>query len=1141
VTESGARGSKLGDSEGSRRLVGRARELVEIEGALRDAARRHGRLVLIAGEPGIGKTCLAEAVSGHAATEGMLPLWGRVWESAGAPAYWPWIQLLRTLIGTRDPPRLETELGAGATWLVQMLPELSDLLPSTAVPRARDAEKARFALFDAVTRFLRNAADQTPLVIVLEDLHAADPDSLLLLDFAARAIADARILLLGTYQHPAAHLRPDAEKLIGAASRDGATITLQGFDERDVGRLVEQCTGQQWPPEFLRALRATTEGNPFFTSEVARLMSAEGTTDGPLEADRVPGFPLPNTVREAIRRRFESLTPGAVQVLEAAAVIGREFQLPTLQRAAGEKENLVGAIEEAVSAGLIAEMPGSIGRFRFTHNLIRETLYSGVGRARRVQLHRAVGEALESLYGEAPAHLVELAHHFAEASPGGDADKALYYAVSAARQAMRFFAYEQAAELYELALSLTEMLQPDPHRHAELLLALGQARARADHLASRDALVAAADAARVAGDPRLLAEAGLAIRAFPRGSGVLDNQPSGLLNEALEWLDDTDSPLRAKVLARLGVSLYYWPGTEEQRRSLAKEAVAMARRLDEPATLAHVLSNAQLATWGPDTTELDLGWMEELLPLTQEIGDDELELAARNRQIDFLIELGRLAEAESALTELALTASHSADPRTEAYVGLHAARLAIIDGRYADAERMNAHAAAEGARLRDPTLVGLAGAQLFSLRWPEGRLAELEEATREAAATDATPAWSAALALVWCEIGKETEARRQLERLAARDFRDLPRYNGWLVTMAVLSEVAVRLGDVRLSERLSELLEPFAGRNVITPQAAFVGPVARFLAILAGARSDWEAVEAHLLAAREAAERMNSRPVRLRVTMDEVEMRLKRDHDGDRERALELLDEADALVEALGVDSFTERVERLRGAIGAERPSTATAAAARPALPPSACLRREGDVWTFELDQRSVRLRDSKGLRCLAVLLANPGAEIYAAELARPGEGSDPRAGDQARAEGLSLRTAASDDAGPLLDAEAKSAYRRRLEELHEELDEAESFNDPERAAGAREEIDFLTRELAGAVGLGGRDRKAASNPERARVSVTKAIRATIKRVGEHDPELGHELGVTIRTGTFCTYQPDPRRPLVWRVDLGSSQHGALT
>ena len=265
---------------------------------------------------------------------------------------------------------------------------------------------------------------------------------------------------------------------------------------------------------------------------------------------------------------------------------------------------------------------------------------------------------------------------------------------------------------------------------------------------------------------------------------------------------------------------------------------------------------------------------------------------------------------------------------------------------------------------------------------------------------------------------------------------------------------------------------------------------------------------------------MNAPGVRLRTDMAEAQMLVARDRTGDPERALELLGGCGDLARNLDLEYVNEMIDSRRSALTGQRSELPRRRPGTAGCPRHASLRREGDVWAFDLDQQSVRVRDSKGVRCLAALLANPGVEIHAAELAQAGvelDGEDQARATAARAE---LSGATSDDAGPLLDAEAKAAYRRRLDELREEIEEAESFNDPERAAHAREEMDFLVRELAGAVGLGGRDRKAASSSERARVSVTKAIRATVRRIGEHDPNLGRELEATVRTGTYCISGP---------------------
>jgi hypothetical protein len=253
---------------------------------------------------------------------------------------------------------------------------------------------------------------------------------------------------------------------------------------------------------------------------------------------------------------------------------------------------------------------------------------------------------------------------------------------------------------------------------------------------------------------------------------------------------------------------------------------------------------------------------------------------------------------------------------------------------------------------------------------------------------------------------------------------------------------------------------------------------------------------------------------------------------GDIEQAAELLQRAGEIASELGLDRIVERAERARKDLGELEPAqVAEALAKRPSeavSPAQAELCREGDVWAFHFDGRAIRVRDSRGIRSLAVLLDNPGVEIHSLELAALGADPETRGRANVPPDGTA---SGADGAGPVLDTAAKAAYRRRLEELREEAEQAESFNDPERAAKAKDEIDVLTQALASAVGFGGRDRKSASNAERARVAVTKAIRATLKRINELDTDLGQELGATIRTGTFCAYEPDRRQPVTWRVE----------
>ncbi|HEX8066829.1 MAG TPA: AAA family ATPase [Thermoleophilaceae bacterium] len=1113
----------MGDrSTAEEALLGRERELAELGAAVEAAVSGHGAVCLLTGEPGIGKTSLAGAVAERAERRGALVRWGRAWEGGGAPAFWPWVQVVRELSRGRDAAWLRERLGPGAPWIAQVVPEVREQVPGIDEPGSLDTDQARFALFDAVATFLRALSAERPLALVLDDLHAADPSTLRMLEFACHAVRGAPILVLAAYQEQAAQARPEIEKLVVEVAREGTRVVLRRLDPDDVARLVERREGVRPEPALACELWETTEGNPFFASEVVRLLAVEGglRPDGG-RAGGPARIPLPDTVREAIRRRLAPLGPEVVETLGLAAVIGRELPLAVLERATGAgREELLDALDRASSAGLAGEVPGSPGAYRFAHGLVRETLYGDLAPSRRTRMHGAVGDALSERYGAAvDAHLAELAHHYLLAAPVGFAEKAVDYATRAGRRAMRLLAYEEAARLFEGALGALELAGSGTERRAELLLALGRARVRAGDGAARETLLAAAGAARSLDRPDLLAEAALAFRAFARQPGLVDDEVVALLEEALRRLDAAEVGLRARLTVRLAVQLFDRRDAGDRREELVDEAIAAARGLGDPATLAYVLSNAQLVRWTAGRVEECRAYSEEVLALAEETGDIDLAVTARSRQIDLYLGVDDLAGADLELEALDRLVRELSDPRAHAHVAVQRARRALIEGRFDDAERLMAEGEAHGERARDEAVPLVVAGLRWASYWSRGRLAELERAARQVA--DAAPGlrvWRAGLALVYCHQGREAEARRELDRLAARDFADIPRNDTWLIAMGVASEVVAHLGDERRAAALYELLSPFAGRNVLALHGAYVGPVSRNLALLAAVRRDWDAAEAHLVAARAQAERSGARPVLAMLCLEEARMLLGRGAPGDRERGDELLAEASERAAALGADGIAAAAAELRGGL-----SLAPA--------PAASLRREGDVWLFEYEGRSVRVRDSKGVRYLARLLASPGVEVHALELVG-GEAEGRRRLAAAAAADAGLRVGEG-DAGPLLDARAKAAYRERLEELREELEEAESWSDPERAARAREEIDHLTRELAGAVGLGGRDRRAGSSAERARVNATRSIRTALRRIADYSPDLGRELDATVRTGTFCAYEPDARRPVSWTIEEG--------
>jgi hypothetical protein len=1140
-----AHGSDAIAGSGELPLLGRGRELGELMAALDDARAGRGGVVLLGGEPGIGKTRLARALGERAREAGAQVAWARGWDGGGAPAFWPWLQVLRALSEDRPDDRLIAALGAGARRVAQISPELRARLGLAEIAEPAESEQARFALFDAVAVFLRNVAGDAPVVVLLDDIHTADLPSLLLLAFLARAIGDCPVLVVTTHHEAGPKRGPEVEGVFGELSRFGRRIELRGLDDADLRRLIAHRSGADPPDELVSSLAAVTEGNPFFSDEVVRLLVAQSRAGAPLH----PGarVPLPDGVRDAIRRRLQPLSAATREVLEIASVAGRGFRVATLERAAGiGRAELLERLDEALAQHVLAEAPSQAGSFRFAHGLIRETLYNDLSAIRRARLHGAVGEALERAGNSAHrpgAGLLELAHHFIEAAPAGDARRALDHAERAGHEALRVLAYEQAADLFDAALRALDLTgEQDERRRGELILARGQAQMHAGEDAGRGTLLDAVAIARALPDHDLLGRAALSLGGFGLSPGIVDDQLVTVLEEALAAIDPADSALRARLLVRLAVAIY-WCNEPDRREALVGEAVSIARRLGDPATLAFVLDQGRIATSGPDTLERELAWAHELFALAEDVGDHELAVRARVWHIDLLLELDDLPAADMAIAALDRIATDVRDPRARSYIPLHRARRALMEGRAEDAQRLIDEGVQLAWSLQDSTVPILAGAQLFSLRRAQGRLGELEGAVRQFAdSLPAMPAWRCALAVLYLDDGRAGEARRELEHLAAEGFADVPRDNVWMLTMALLAELCEGLGDGERAAQVQALLEPFERRNVVSPEGIFGGPVTRYLALCAAARADWDAARDHMRAAREAAERLSLGPMLALLALDEARILARRNGPGDAEAACRLLAEARERSAALGVPVLgpkLERVERQVGATpGGANGSGATAEAAPGPPDPGAALvaslRREGDVWRIEFEGRTLYVKDAKGLRHLGLLLGHPGVEFHAVDIVGAAGGLVAGGGRaEATAAGPDLEIRREGDAGALLDSQAKREYRARLEDLRADIQEAEEFNDPERAARAREEMAFIAQELSSAVGLGGRDRRAASNAERARVNVTRAVRGAIRRIAAEDGSLGRELETTVHTGYFCRYEPDPRRPVTWQVDGG--------
>jgi DNA-binding SARP family transcriptional activator/tetratricopeptide (TPR) repeat protein len=895
-------------------FVAREWELATLAAGLDDALAGRGRLFLLVGEAGIGKSRLADEFAARAKERGALVLWGRCWEAGGAPAYWPWLQSLRTYLRSRDAAGPRAELQAPAPELAQLLPELGDLYPDQPTAPTLDPDTARFRLFESVTAFLRSAARAQPLLLVLDDLHAADEPSLLLLRFLAGELAEIPMVVVGTYrEEDATEDEPASASLAELRRLPSRHIRLGGLAAEHVGDYIELATGVTPPLSLVEAIHAETEGNPLFVGEVVRLLAAEGRLSEP----PAPGWRLqiPPGLHDVITRRLRRLSKDCRRALTLAAILGREFSLEALERVSeATGDELIEALDEAFSARVLTEVPGAPGRIRFSHARVRDALYDDLSTPRRAQLHRRVGAALEDLYADDPEpYLAELAHHYFLAGPGGDVDKTIDYTRRAGERAMAQLAYEEAVRQYQMSLrALDRRSGKEDAERCELLLALGDAQARAGDLPSaRETFVAAAEIARKTGAPEALARAALGYGGrfvWVRGAGEARLVP--LLEDALEALPREDSALRVKVLARLAGALRGQP-LLEPRASLSLQAVEMARRLGDAETLAYALSARWTAVWTPDNTDERLSLAAELLELARAVGDKEREVEGHGARLYALMELAD-PSADAELESRDRLATYLGQPAQLWLVATNRAMLALLRGRLAEGEQLAVSALELGARAQPRDALFSYRLQLYALYREQGRLHELAETIeRSVEEYPEYPVLRCVLARLYTEVDRADLGRHALEAIATDGFSALPRDHDWLFGMALLAEVAHSLGELGSAGTLYELLSPYAARHAFTPPQASVGAVSRCLGALAEVMGRCEEAVRYFETALETNARMGARPWVAHTEYDYAHMLLGRDAPGDSERAHGLLESCVSTCQELGMSALADRARIL--------------------------------------------------------------------------------------------------------------------------------------------------------------------------------------------------------------------------------------
>jgi DNA-binding winged helix-turn-helix (wHTH) protein/tetratricopeptide (TPR) repeat protein len=867
-------------------LVGREGELARVEEIVRDAVAGRARVLVVSGEPGIGKTRLLDEIAARAKAQGMTVLSGRCYEGdEGAPALWPWTEILRQ--AARIDPEGVAALG----------PELApDAAPRASARVDPDPLRARFQLFDRVASLLARIAEATPLALAIDDLDRADEASLLLLKLLARGLREARVLIACALRAPVAGTLAEA---LGAIAREPShrALPLSGLGEDEVRRFLEAQGGTAAQPELVRAVHARTGGNPFFLTQVVHVLATHAGADA--EAALLELL-LRSSTGDAIRAHLERLSPACREALGVAAVCGRVFDLGPLAAAAEKGAPAVLALlDEAIAAGIVRADEARSGRFRFVHALVRDALYGAIPLSARVTLHARIGEALAARDEAGTAQsIAEIAYHLVHAAPLGGAARAAEYAVRAAEEAQRAGLHEDAARLYERALEALDLATSDPIRRVEVMLALGNARFRAGDLArSKQIFEQSARLARALGDGDKFADAALGY-ALEDERSAADQRRIAILEEGLAAISGGSEARRALLTGRLAVAQYF-AVEAAARETLGRNAVAAARRAGDPAALAFALRCLHFVLLSPSTAEERSAVSHELVTLARRLDDREGLLRALACRIADGLELGRIAEADADVAAHASIAADLGQPAHQWSARAFRAGRALAGGRVSDAAALlAAHTAPAGAL-----------PLLFQLRRAERRLGEIVPDLGAAAARAPERALRRAmLGIASLEAGDRDAARRALEALVGPAHSAIRVDLEWLAAVAHLAEIACALGDERRGAILHDALAPYADRLVLAGSGTVaLGPGAHFAGLAASAAGRHDEAVRRLEEAITLSRRFGAPPFEARARLALASACVRRGARGDRSRARELAAEARVNAEQIGHADLAER------------------------------------------------------------------------------------------------------------------------------------------------------------------------------------------------------------------------------------------
>lgn len=1137
-------------------FVGRKTELRFLAEQVAAAKGGHGRFCLLSGETGIGKSRLLDQVTRESFAEGVRFVRARFGAARPADSGRVWSRVVRDCIagGSRSE---QVESGvAGA----RVNP--SGLLASSLGQRGQDWQVSDHSQIDtesiaeSLKILLLRASEAQPLVIVLDDLHNAESLTREFLGALSAQLEGLPVLMIGAANDDRAAYELPQRTFASA----GEHYRLGPLSYDETGEMVSFRTGESARSAFVAQVYSLSGGNPMLIREVLK--------QAPLADSReATWMMLSPRARAAIHGRLSGFSREARRVLAVAAVINGDL-IPAVLGAASElrSEAMVAALDELIRAGLIrTARPGR--SLTLAMDIAGEAALSDLPAGERFRIHRRVAEALRSLDRDGTGvHSGAIASHYVASLDPSVIPEAVAHSRAAGSAAIRERNFAQAVRMYSLAAQALDLAGEDRGlERFEVHLALGESHQRSgNHLLAEQAFRRAAELAERLGDYRLIARL---VAKQP-----LIEWPVSLAHDGLTLMlgaqvlgrhgAGADAEIRACVEARYAAALALSYGEEVSGEELGESALALATRAGGPATLAQVLLLRRSLLEDPDRLKDRLECASKLNRIAAELGDYRALFLARRTAALAHLEAGRTARADAEAELMKRAAALSREPLGRLVVQSYRGVRALMEGRFGGVEQeLNAGPAA------------LDGHELLSrsvLCWPalvvpfeqQGRLAELEPQVAEAR-EQAGHLWSYTAMQSWfyCKLGKYHEASLYLER-AVEGLNDaVRRHEGYLAALAALSEVVTQLGDMERAATLYERLSLYPERNLLLGSVAIFGCASRYLGILARILNHTDHAIAHLTHAATINRRIGARPWAAFAEFDLAVALAARAGHGERARAQEICDRVQSEARAMGMEKLAAQVQELRkqlsairpnlgrpepsstprldrlpnaghahetGRDGGRRPTAAVPSGTglkavrdqvqtgenRPDTDAPHLFRREGELWTLAYEGKVVRVRHRKGLTILAYLLQNAGRRFHALELSAL---LDHRSEQSLRAKTQEMLGSKSE---PLLDTQAKQSYRKRLRELRAEIEEAKANNDVMRAERMEEESAYLTRELARALGIFGRDRRLPSDAERARLRVTWVVRSATNLVSAQHASLGRFLRASIRTGAYLSYRP---------------------